>query len=912
MRLLNALQIKEGKSFRSDQRSEVTSKPIQFLPDSMKTNEWAWDNLDYLEYIGMKQIKQQLPRMMKSLKLKSGIVDKSEYFGEEQDGDMFNEPLNILSNEEIEADMGIMDLKFFPLVPSAVNVMETEFSKRNDKITYHSSGNKVHNEMLDQKYDEVSMVVLQQAEQKMIKSIMDSGAPVSEEDFAKMTSEENLKTLPDIQRTFEKDYRSIYEEWAGHQHEVDVDRFKMNEMESDAFSDLLTYNEEYWFFDQLEDDYNIVRWDPKITFKHKSPKVKYTSNGNYVGNIDLQTISDVIDEYGSRMTEEDYEHFKEMTNFSGDSRYLQNQRNDGSFYDPSKSHEWNTEGDPLALRQYHSWNKKYHDNDESYIESILNGTATDSELMNYEDEQLVRVTKAFWKSQRLMYAVSSKNEMGMIETRIETEDFVSFNPGIYDTSLYNEKTKDNLISGDHIEVIWINEVWGGTKLGLNSLSKRDAIYVDVKKLKFQFKGDDSLYGCKLPVEGADFSGRDRIMPSFVERGRSAQLMFNMNENQIMDIMIDEIGSVVIIDQNTLPQHSMGESWGKHNIQKAYTVMKDYQMLPLDTQLQNTETQTNFNNMQVMDLSQTQRLLTKVSLSQKYKSDYFSSIGFTPERLGSPVGQETATGIEQSVRSSHAQTDMYFVQHSEHLMPRVHQMRTDLAQYYHSTNPSLRLQYVTANDERVNFEMNGTSLLGVDINVYALTKINHRELLENMRQLVLKNNTTGASMAEMLGLLSANSAAEVTTTSKLMDARIEKQRQEEHQQALQLRQQEIDAEAAEKEAERRHEAEQNALKNATNIEVAKLRMAGFSGLTDHNEDGLPDSMDVLNRLDARKDKEDKMSFDQTKELNRRLENREKNNLKMREIQSKEKISDDKLKVAKENQTKSELKAKGKKV
>ena len=39
------------------------------------------------------------------------------------------------------------------------------------------------------------------------------------------------------------------------------------------------------------------------------------------------------------------------------------------------------------------------------------------------------------------------------------------------------------------------------------------MYIGVNKekigpLKFQFKGDSSLYGCKLPVEGAVFSDRN--------------------------------------------------------------------------------------------------------------------------------------------------------------------------------------------------------------------------------------------------------------------------------------------------------------------------------------------------------------------------------------------------------------------
>ena len=46
--------------------------------------------------------------------------------------------------------------------------------------------------------------------------------------------------------------------------------------------------------------------------------------------------------------------------------------------------------------------------------------------------------------------------------------------------------------------------------------------------------------------------------------------------------------------------------------------------------------------------------------------------------------------------------MYFVNHSDNLMPRVHQMRTDLSQYYHSKTPSVRLNYMSSEAEKVNF------------------------------------------------------------------------------------------------------------------------------------------------------------------------------------------------------------------
>ena len=150
--------------------------------------------------------------------------------------------------------------------------------------------------------------------------------------------------------------------------------------------------------------------------------------------------------------------------------------------------------------------------------------------------------------------------------------------------------------------------------------------------------------------------------------------------------------------------------------------------------------------QTLNLEQTQRMLSRVQLANYFKSQALEVVGVTPQRLGQQIGQtDTATGIEQAVTGSYTQTETYFIQHSDYLMPRVHQMRTDLAQYYQSTKPSLRLQYLTSTDEKVNFEINGTDLLLRDINVYCTTNANIRSVIENMKKLALNNNTAGASI-----------------------------------------------------------------------------------------------------------------------------------------------------------------------
>jgi hypothetical protein len=85
--------------------------------------------------------------------------------------------------------------------------------------------------------------------------------------------------------------------------------------------------------------------------------------------------------------------------------------------------------------------------------------------------------------------------------------------------------------GEHIDWIWINHVWGGVKIGPNRPTfygntdnlNFSPIYLDVAPTKFQFKGDFTLYGSKLPIEGAVFSDRNTKSRSLVDKMKPYQL-----------------------------------------------------------------------------------------------------------------------------------------------------------------------------------------------------------------------------------------------------------------------------------------------------------------------------------------------------------------------------------------------------
>lgn len=848
MKVLNAMQLKNGAKAEGGPTYSSLTQPVQFLPSSEKTDDWAAWNLDWLELQGVEFLRSNARRLLKNYKLAKGIIDKSDYIVEE-DND-YKDMMDVLTKENDSA----LELKFYPIVPNVINVLTGEFSKRYNKVQFRAVDDKSYNEMLALKKAQIEDTLLADAEMQLVQKMIEAGMDPASEEAQQQLSPENLKTLPEIEDYFSKSYRSSIEEWATHQLNVDEERFKMHELEERGFRDMLISDREFWHFRMLEDDYDVELWNPVLTFYQKSPDQRYIADSNYVGKVDLMTVSDVVDKYGYLMDEKQLSSLQRIYPARSAQYQVNGYQNDGSYYDATRSHEWNTNMPGLAYRQYTS----------NYMADPVKGgdiltqiLSQSEDLEQWGDGNLMRVSTIYWKTQRKVGHLTKIEFDGEVTQEIIDESFKITEKPVYDTSIFKNKSKDTLLQGEHVEWIWINETWGGVKIGPNVPAmwrttmddNVNPIYLGINRdkpgrLPFQFKGENSLYGCKLPVEGRVFSDRNTRSTSLVDLMKAYQVGYNMVNNQIADILIDELGTVIMFDQNALPRHSMGEDWGKNNYAKAYTAMKDFSMLPLDTSITNTENATNFNHYQTLNMEQTSRLMSRIQLANYFKQQCFDSIGINPQRLGGAVSAETATGVVNAMQQSYAQTEIYFVQHSDHLMPRVHQMRTDLAQYYNSTNPSLRLSYISTEAQKVNFTMNGTDLLLRDFNVFATTKTNHRAVLEQLKQMALTNNTTGASIYELGNIVKADSISEITDILKDSENRLEQQRTQDMQQQRQMQEQQLKAKAQEDQQKLQVEMQENAKDRQNDITIAEIRSAGFGAQVDINQNQVSDYQDAM--------------------------------------------------------------------
>jgi hypothetical protein len=236
------------------------------------------------------------------------------------------------------------------------------------------------------------------------------------------------------------------------------------------------------------------------------------------------------------------------------------------------------------------------------------------------------------------------------------------------------------------------------------------------------------------------------------------------------------------------------------------------------------------------------------------------------------------------------------------------MRTDLAQYYNSTKPSVRLTYLTSADEKVNFQLNGTDLLMRDLNIFATTNANHRAILEQLKGMAMNNNTTGASIYDLGKVVQSDSIATLNNVLKDAEAKQQQSKQQEMQQQQQMQEQAQQAQAAEEKLKREHEDLQAEKNRQRDILVAEIRASGMGAMVDINKNQESDYVDAMKEMRQTQEYQDQTNLQREKEVNRMNIDSQKNQIEREKLQTQKEIADKQLQIAKENKNKFDSKSK----
>lgn len=893
--ILTSYDIMKGYTGLPSGINTWATQPLQAIPLAEKTEDWKKWNADWFENIALKHLPKKSEKLQRLYNLAAGIINKSDYIYNPDNED--NEFLSAIKATDEEASL--LD-QFFPIIPNIIQVFLGEIIKRDKTVIIQAKDPESTSEALEYKETLVKEILenfyLERKKIELIKrGLMPGQLDENGQDIFQLELETAAK-LSEAENKFKK-FRTIAEQWSQKFVELFGTRNYFSETELWAFADSLIADEAIIALILREEDFEPIRLSPKNTYVNISPNERYYSNANFIVNIEFMSLPDIINlKRGELKTEQIERLEKQYYDSMGQNILMPDQYgNSSSYYDITKTYDDNQRISAGMTEEMSA----------RIVANFLNGNSnTRSFHEQFKDFNLIRFTRIWWASQRrigLLTKIVDGNPEPIIE-QID-ENFVVTEKPEYDNSLTKEKTADNLIRGEHVDWKYTVEWRYIEKIGNNipeytkPNDKNDGpIYLGGDPIKFQFKGKDSIYNAAPPIQGCRFSNLENKSLSIVERQKPWQIVYNVLGNRAIKLLPLDIGKVLVAGKSTVKANSLLQEDGLEPVFEMMKSVRDTNTIIVDDSIDaQRERGNNSPLMQVVDMTSIDQISTTLQVAQFVKMQAYESIGFSPQRMAKIGQRETATGVIQGKEASENQTEMHFELFCTNFIPRVWQMIVEAGQYYATLSENFADSYLTNDAERVFFQVNDSKALLRDLHVTAQSNADVRNLMKTMEQLILNDNTMGATFVDKVKALSTKSPSKIIEDLQKAQDKMQQMEESKQQQINAIEENKLKAAAEEKERQRAFEMEKldKTLENQRYLKELEL---GFRLTEDNSADiernnienkkvdaGIlseQSTIDLENRKQAFKEKqhEDEMALKY-----------EQNKMKEKEIKSKENIA-----------------------
>jgi hypothetical protein len=333
----------------------------------------------------------------------------------------------------------------------------------------------------------------------------------------------------------------------------------------------------------------------------------------------------------------------------------------------------------------------------------------------------------------------------------------------------------------------------------------------------------------------------------VDQMKVYQITYNICLNQLYLLLEKEVGIAVLYNLRQLPKYK--DMTDEDALDKMTTLAKEQGIVGIDDSPENTKGASTFNQFTRLDLTRTQEIQSRISLATWAKTQCWELLGFTPQRMGNTVASETATGINQSLSQSFAQTEPITTTH-EQIMNLVYQQLIDTAQYVEASKPLSTITYVNSDLQDIFFTVNGDDLKMRDLQVFVTNRSDDKRKLEEIRQLSMAYAQNQLHPYYTTMIQTSQSVSEIREFLKGdMKKKEEQQAQQQQMQQQQMEQQKQIAEqqqALQKQmADQKiaFDTEQRDLDRKKDLMVAQINAARYAQDNDINDNQVPDALEV---------------------------------------------------------------------
>ena len=891
--------------------SSYSKLPIQTLKKSQKNNAWKKNNVDALEKIGIEQLKKNQVftdwrRMYegKFTYLGTGISNFQEL-------PWFDKQVrNLREGAQIPTY-----IKHFDFIGIVTDALAGLYNELDDKYRVDSLDEYFTNEYIRTKTEMLHEYAKQTFTEEINKMLRLRGYDPQKKDFKtqeeaqayqqEIQTQTKALTPAEIEESLSKNFKIVATEWAQNVLTADKKRFYLKDKDRANFVNYLLTGRYFRHYRVGYDSYYIEDWLPEETFFSEDYDIKYPQDGEFAGRIKNISVANILNTYGHLMTTKQQEDIGNYWNqgkeavqsYGGGAKRVDNLVFPQPVSVPFHNYHdhlinvqlENALGTPLGVKTIVN-----DDGDEESFstpipreESQITDFSTNFS-QNLRDDitvrtDTVRVTEGYWRSSKRMGVLIYQNEFGsnsvelveddllkdfLVEKEIKTLRDVSL--ADLQKALKDEKLDDYV---NTITYVYFPEVWKFVKIRGNGSTLKEDLYLDVRPLDYQIKGENSdLFDVKLPVTGL-------IDVGIAAKLEPYQQLHNICMNQITELLEKELGVFFTFDITGLPSEYQDET-SQESILRARENIKDTAMLGLDLSKQNTQgNQTNI--FQRQEVVFTQQIESRFNSAMRYKSEGLAQIGITPQILGSPTKYVTAEGVTQGQQASYALLNhrMDTVNTAKAKSMEIH---LAIAQYCETEGKEASIL-----TRKGDGELRFLDILKEDGELFSLRKLSvhpetnsaNKKIAEQVQQLIMSDNTLQRDFEDILKIATNPVVGELIQIGKDMRVKADNKVQEQRAFEQEQMKTQIDANATQQDKELAHEKELTQMKIEGSIQESyinalgraadkKSDTVGFDRIEDAAKQAMQDEFkdrEVTLKENAMSSKQDDAKFDRGLEL-----------------------------------------------
>lgn len=820
----------------------------QRLPTSKKTRQWRINNVDAIAS-RTNEFGGDWNRIRQNFMLKNSQLDQEEFreycdtLGlNKGEGKKFVEPFNMSHTivEVIKGDEAKMPWTFgvTNLSPKATN--ELIRMKERDYINYFDEKIAMEIEKQNQKNEIFIQMKTQGLQPEEAEKMIQQLQQEFQEKEQKLLNPEKIEAkYSNYKSKKEKAIHKLLKTLAVHQ--------DLKWMKNATFEDALLGGVEA--VEVSVKPYSGMPYLKQLNILNlvyqKSPDTPFIHNSSFAGYKEEMTISDIIDLYGSDLSEKDIKKLRQYNQkvFGTDAKFSDYWGDSPSNWDNLKKYEYTYKHPLSTIPSFGTTN-------------VLSEGLYSSSDDRYRHENYGVVYTTYWRSYRKVGKLSYKDDYNQEQFTIVGEEFPvperakkkNYKPHMFSRSKTRWEWEDTTGEKRTLEWIWIPEIWKGTRINGD-------IYPKIEPYEHAYQSILDPYKTKLPIHGFVYGNRNAFTTSWFDRIKPWQKLYYVIAAKWLKLITQDKGVVQLLNILMMDK--------KLGYERSLNIAVDQGVLPYNplAHTQGTGVAHNHRPAERLDLSNSQQLTYYTELLKFVEQQMKSAAGIPESRLAQTGKNTNVTDNQRDVHQSYNITNSLFAGH-ELLWQEILQSLCETA-VKSLDSKSGYIRQVLSDDEIALIDLDLISLED-EYSIKVGNNTRSHQILQEVKQYaqaLIQNDK--AKFSTLVELMETDNLVEFKEELRGIEYEIE-QREIQQQKAQQEHEEKMQQQLLEQqEAERKQRMDEIKLKGEYDILGKQISSMAWDPEKDRDRDGMPDILEIEQFRNQVFNDQEKLNIERTK-------------------------------------------------